>query len=190
MTTSWILHFKGGERLKKKILVASVALVFAAMMAAPVMAAPATKIEGVTAILEAAIVPDPASLRMVGHNIVFNKGTGAGIITLNIPGMTDPLIGTSSSTWSAMARWTDFPNPDPEATNVVRGNVVYTFPGGTFEGMTHAKSKGLPPIPLPGFYVEYHMVLQGTGDFEGQTLKLSYAGAQPPVFEGCLIIPK
>jgi hypothetical protein len=33
------------------------------------------------------------------------------------------------------------------------------------------------------------MVLYGTGDFEGQTLKLSYEGAPPAVFEGYLVIP-
>ena len=177
------------KELNKKILGIALAVFFLAMLIIPVMAAPATKIEGVTATIIAAIIPDPASLRIVNHNIVFNKGTGAGTITLNIPGK-DPLLGTSSSTWSGRSKWTDFPNPDPEATNVVRGKIVFTFPGGTFEGMTHVKSKGLPPFPPFGLYVEYHMVLQGTGDFEGQTLKLSYEGAPPPVYEGCLIIPK
>jgi hypothetical protein len=175
--------------MKNKILVITVLLLTFALLSIPVMAAPATKIEGVTAILEAALIPDPASLRMVDHNIVFNEGTSAGTITLNIPGK-DPLVGTSSGTWSGRSKWTDFPNPNPEATNVVRGKMVLTFTGGTFEGTTHIKSKGLPPLPPFGIYTEYHMVLQGTGDFEGQTLKLSYAGAPPPVFEGCLIIPK
>jgi hypothetical protein len=35
--------------------------------------------------------------------------------------------------------------------------------------------------------LEAHMVLQGTGDFEGQTLILSYAGPPPLNWEGFLI---
>ncbi|TRO52722.1 hypothetical protein E2P63_03140 [Candidatus Bathyarchaeota archaeon] len=182
--------------MSKKILVIPILVLTFVLLSIPVMAKPATKIEGVTAIVSAALIPDPASLRQVGHNIVFNKGTGGGTITLNIPGKGS-LSGTVSSTWSGKSKWTDFPNFNPEATNIVRGQMVLTFTDagtgipdttGTFEGMNHVKSIGLPPIPP--LYVEYHMVLQGTGDFEGQTLKLSYAGAPPVVFEGTLIIPK
>ena len=50
---------------------------------------------------------------------------------------------------------------------------VWSFPGreGTFEGETHfVLTEGFTYMPL------LHMVLQGRGVFEGQTLTLSYEG--------------
>ena len=61
---------------------------------------------------------------------------------------------------------------------------------GTFEGMLHTKTIGLPPVPGIISYTETHMVLKGTGDFQGQTLQISYAGAPPALLAGTLIIPK
>lgn len=66
-----------------------------------------------------------------------------------------------------------------------------TFTGegttGTFEGMAQWKWIG---TTIPFVSIEVHMVLRGTGDFKGQTLKLSSEPTFPPVVEGYLIIPK
>ena len=182
--------------VKKKILVIAFALVFMAFMVAPVMAEPATKIEGVTLTLATTLIPDPDSAIFADHNIVHYEGIAIGAATLDIPGQGS-LSFTYDGVWSGSSKWTNPPNPDPDATNVIRSTVVLTCTDegitGTFEGMLHGKTIGLPPPPLPGAvtsYIEYHMVFHGTGDFQGQTLKLSYAGAPPVEFEGTLIMPK
>jgi len=185
----------GGERMNKKVLGIAVTLLLAAMFVAPAMAKPATKIEGVTLTLMVAIIPDATTI-FADHNIRHGDGTAAGTATLNIPDQ-DPLHFDYYGVWNGTSKWDDPPNPDPDATNVIRGKAVLTCTDegitGTFEGMSHSKTIGLPPPPFPTTptsYIEYHMVFHGTGDFKGQTLKVSCAGAPPPVLEGCLIIPK
>ena len=182
--------------MNKKVLGVAVTLLLAAMFIAPAMAAPATKIEGVTLTLATALIPDPDSAIFADHNIVHNEGIAIGTATLDIPGQGS-LSFTYDGIWSGTSKWTDPPNPDPDATNVIRSMVVLTCTDegitGTFEGMLHGKTVGLPPPPIAigvTSYIEYHMVFQGTGDFQGQTLKLSYAGEPPVDLEGCLIIPK
>ena len=81
--------------------------------------------------------------------------------------------------------------PDPAAEGNLNEQLVWTFEGvgttGTFEGTRHTKFIGFP-IPAMS-YIEISYNLRGTGDFKGQTLKLSYQGPTPPIFEGYLIIP-
>jgi hypothetical protein len=179
------------REVKSKVLGIAVTLLLAAMFVAPVFAAPATKIEGVTLTPSTTLIPE--STRAVDHNIVHNEGTAVGTATLNIPDQ-DSLHFDYYGTWSGTAKWTGFPNPDPEGSNVVRSMVVLTCTDegitGTFEGMLHTKTIGLPPVPGIMSYTETHMVLHGTGDFQGQTLQISYAGAPPALLAGTLIIPK
>jgi hypothetical protein len=180
--------------MNKKVLVIALASIFSAMLVAPVMAASTTKIEGVTLTLDITIIPDPDSIHTADHNIVHNKGIATGTATLNIPGQ-DSLNFTYYGTWSGTSKWTGFPTtPDLEGSNVVIGKSVLTSTDegttGTFEGVSHSKTIGLPPVIPIMSYTEYHMVFRGTEDFKGQTLKVSYAGAPPAVLEGTLIIPK
>jgi hypothetical protein len=178
--------------LNKKVLGIAVTLLLAAMFIAPAMAAPATKIEGVTLIPATALFPDDTTI-FADHNIVHNDGTAIGTATLNIPEQ-DSLHFDYYGIWNGTSKWTNFPNPDLEGSNVVRSMVVLTCTDegitGTFEGVLHTKTIGLPPVIPFVSYTETHMVLHGTGDFQGQTLKLSYAGAPPALLEGYLIIPK
>ena len=182
--------------MNKKVLGTVATLLLAAMFVAPAMAVPATKIEGVTLTTAVALIPDPATAIYADHNIVHNDGTAAGIATLTIS-EEESLHFDYSGVWNGTSKWTNPPNPDPDATNIIRSTVVLTCTDedieGTFEGMVHSKTIGLPPPPFPNAatsYVEYNMVLHGTGDFQGQTLKLSYAGEPPVDLEGCLIMPK
>jgi hypothetical protein len=183
-------HYGGGEKMNKKVLGVAVTLLLAAMFLAPAMAAPATKIEGVTLIPATALFPDDTSI-FADHNIVHNDGTAVGTATLNIPDQ-DSLHFDYYGVWNGTSKWTDMPNPDLEGSNVVRSMVVLTCTDegitGTFEGVLHTKTIGLPPPTAS--YVETQMILLGTGDFQGQTLKLSYEGAPPTDMEGTLIIPK
>jgi hypothetical protein len=88
----------------------------------------------------------------------------------------------------------DHPAPGPwlQAESQYSGKVELSFPGGTFVGIRHFKAIGFPPPVMS--YMESHMVLQGTGVFKGQTLKLSFEGdppiPAPIVFDGYIIMPK
>ena len=71
------------------------------------------------------------------------------------------------------------------------GHEVWTFTGegntGTFESsVSVGKYVGIPV----NSHIDRKIVLHGTGDFKGQTLKLSYEGEPPALFEGYLIVPK
>jgi hypothetical protein len=176
--------------MNKKILVSTVLLLTMAMLTIPVMAAPATKIEGVTVTAVVTQAADPGYPRFVSAGTIgHSKGTSVGTVTVNIPGKT-PLNGTWNGEWVSMSNWKE----DPVVVNI-RGKVVWTFTGegttGTFVGLVQRKITGFPPDPptvIP--YFEDHVVLRGTGDFLGQTLKLTFEGYPPVIQEGYIIIPK
>ena len=172
--------------MKKKILVIPVFLLTCALISLPVMAAPATKIEGVTATID---FTETTEYHAVDHGIIQVEGISTGTVTLNIPGQV-PLFGTLIREWIGTIKLSQH-LPDPDATGLLRGHVVWTFVGegttGTFEGTRHTKFVGFPRPFISNIEIRY--VLQGTGDFSGQTLKLAYEGPTPPVFEGTLLIP-
>ena len=102
---------------------------------------------------------------------------------LTIPGLgpsgSDLILeGTRHGEWISMSMWRNA--PDPEAVAIIKGKLVWTFPGGTFEGRVYRTITGLP-IPIGVIYTR--IVLHGTGDFRGQTLKLIDG-------TGYIIIPK
>ena len=175
--------------MNKKILGLAVALMALAMLAAPVMAKPATKIEKVTLTAATTTVPNPGYPRMSSHDTISHgRGTSSGPCNLAIPGHPLP-EGTWYSEWVSRAKISQ----DPAETEVlIASKVVLTFTGegttGTFEGVIQRKIIGFPPTGSS--YFEDHMVLHGTGDFQGQTLKLSYEGTPPVNNEGYLILPK
>ena len=172
--------------MTRKILALAMVLMIVAMLATPVMAAPATKFD-VTATFS---ITTSSVAHQVDHNIMqLKEGTAEGVVTINIPGQ-DPLVGTYSGDWLGTIKFDHpAPGPFPGAEGHYMGQMIWTFTGegttGTFEGTRHTKSVGLPA----NTYVETSTVLHGTGDFLGQTLKLSYEGAPPIVLEGYLLIP-
>ena len=178
------------SKVNRKVLGIGFAFIFLAMLATPVMAAPATKIEGVTVTAVVTQAANPGYPRFVSHDTIgHSKGTSVGTVTVNIPGKT-PLNGIWNGEFVSMSNWKE----DPVVVNI-RGKLVWTFTGegttGTFVGLVQRKITGFPPSPptvIP--YFEDNVVLHGTGDFQGQTLKLSYAGTPPVIQEGYLIIPK
>ena len=173
-----------------KILGLVFAFIFLAMLATPVMAAPATKIEGVTVTAVVTQAANPGYPRFVSHDTIgHSKGTSVGTVTVNIPGKT-PLNGIWNGEWVSNSNWKE----DPVVVNI-RGKVVWTFTGegttGTFVGLVQRKITGFPPSPptvIP--YFEDNVVLHGTGDFQGQTLKLTFEGYPPVIHEGYIIMPK
>ena len=176
--------------MNKKVLGIVLTVSFLAMLTIPVMAAPATKIEGVTVTAVVTQAANPGYPRFVSHDTIgHTKGTSVGTVTVNIPGKT-PLNGIWNGEFVTMSNWKD----DPVVVNI-RGKVVWTFTGegttGTFVGLVQRNIIGFPPAPptvIP--YFEDNVVLRGTGDFQGQTLKLTFEGYPPVVQEGYIIIPK
>ncbi len=182
--------------MDRKLLVIFVALIAVAMLATPVIAA--TKIEGVI-LKRGSGSPVTSSYRYVAHDTIrFSEGTTDSTVKLTIPGRGE-LNGNWHSEWHSQVRFSfsqpnpDSPTPDPEADFQTSGIVVLTFTGegttGTFEGMTHQEMIGYPTSVAS--YVSSHMVLQGTGDFKGQTLKIEQEGnPKTAISVGYIIIPK
>ena len=181
--------------VNRKILMLFVSLFAVAMMTTiligTVMAAPATKIEGVTATLDLATT---SVFKAVDHNILqIRDGVATGTVTINIPGQA-PLIGTVYGEFIGTIKL-GHPPPGPflEAESVMMGHPIFTFTGegttGTFEGVRHTKMIGFPDPAVS--HINTGLDLHGTGDFFGQTLKLSFEGTPPPIaWEGYLLIPK
>ena len=177
--------------MNKKILGIFGCLLVVAMLAIPVMAAPATKIEGVTALVDRTTTNQ---WRVVDHDIwQLYEGEAIGTVTVSIPGKGD-LTGVYEGEWhgkiksgpmTGFLEWA-------EAECLYNRQLTWTFTGegttGTFEGTGHPKAIGFPPTVSS--YVHMEIVLHGTGDFQGQTLKLAYEGAPPVALEGSLLIPK
>ena len=174
--------------MNRKVLVVIVALIAVALLATPVFAAPATKIEEVTLTAATTTASNPGYPRMSSHDTISHgRGTSVGTCTLTINGV--PLGGGWYSEWVSRAKLSQDP---AESEVLIASIVVLTFTGegttGTFRGIVQRLIIGYPPGPSS--YFEDHVVLHGTGDFRGQTLKLSFAGTPPLIQEGCLIIPK
>ena len=171
--------------MNKKILMLLVSVLAVALLAIPVMGAPATKIEGV--ILTDVGIPvrytHPGYPLVVDHTIAHSKGNTTNTITLTIPKpeQTTPLVleGSWYSEWISRSKI----SPEPTETELlIQGKVVMTFTGlGTFEGKIYRTILGTPPDMIQSMYTR--MVLHGTGDFRGQTLKFVDGN-------GYLIMPK
>jgi hypothetical protein len=67
---------------------------------------------------------------------------------------------------------------------------IWTLPGGTLEGIAHATSYGGDLLSCKEVVAK--IVLQGTGDYAGQTLVMSYdwvKGVNTPIYEGYWLMP-
>ena len=166
-------------------------LLTATMLVAPAMATPATKIEGVTATtLESTRT---SVFTIVDHSIVqVRHGEAIGMVTINIPGQ-NPLIGTVYREFKGTFKLGHGPpGPFLEAEGIETGQLVFSFTGegttGTFKGVEYTKMIGFPVEFVS--YMNTRLELHGTGDFLGQTLKLSFEGNPPPIaWEGYILIP-
>ncbi len=166
------INFRGGERAKmnKKALAITITLLAVAMLVAPVMAEP-TKGLKVPATLAAAPQvggAPPEKQWMTNGGIVQTRGKQDDYY---------PIILTIGSDVYTNGYSTNFGNVVINLKTMVvnvRVLAVWTFEGiGGFEGNIEMKLSA-----IDGYY-SIHCVLRGFGDFEGQTLMLSYDG--PPV---------
>lgn len=169
-------HKRGGEKMKKKILTLTMTIFVMVVMTLPMIPTAQARgcrrrtiIEEVTLVLDHTPTPvgDP---RYVGDDIIIQRGISTGKVTLNIPGQ-DPLIGDFDDKWVSITN----------TAEVVRifGRTKLIFDGGMFVGVTYTEWIDFPP-PGPTSNMKFQWVFFGTGDFAGQTLKLSFEAFPPP----------
>jgi hypothetical protein len=173
-----VLHsLLGGEGMNKKIIVVFAALLFLAMFVAPVMAAPATKIEGVTMTVAQSGPPVIDKRRFVSDDTISHSTGGSSpgsTVTLTIPD-----VGTYSGDWHTA--WIANGNYKIGEFIIISKNTM-TFAEGTFEGVNQRRITGESP-QSPTAIIEDYCVYKGTGMFKGWTLKITND-------EGYVIIPK
>ena len=168
--------------MKKKILGITFVLVIAALLIAPVLATPTNKKVPVTITWE---IVGPIYLgpwKETG-NVLHRELTLAWDVTLVIDGGT-PIIGTAITERKLLR----VPQGDGEH-RILNDYNVLTFTGGTFEGNALIQTDWLPGGPANVQSRLNHALLQGTGDFEGQTISAEHdwrTHDQPIIWQGWL----
>jgi hypothetical protein len=175
-----IFSLKGGEKVKSVsigiVTVFAFLMIFAAVL--PVMAAPEQKIP-VTAVTSNQVNGTPEAWTTDG-GITHSMYTRTGTITLTIDGQA-PIVGTLSEVAHSMI--------NTKTGKFVGQNFdcVWTFTGGSFEGTKQTRITA----DANGKYLtlEQHVVFQGSGVFDGYTMKLTQeAPPFPPIYTGSLLI--
>lgn len=166
------IDFRGGERAKmnKKVVVITIALLAVAMFVAPVMAEPTNGLKVPATLIPADQVggAPPEKQWMTNGGILQTRGKQNDYYPINLTiGSDNYPNGYSYNFGNGVF------NSKTMMLNF-RAYAVWTFDAiGGFEGNIEMKLSA-----IDGYY-SIHAVLRGFGDFEGQTLMLSYDG--PPV---------
>ena len=159
------------------VLVLGLLMLFVAV--APVMAAPATKVEASTVALSTEIVFPPPEVKVTKSGIVHVRGINyinTRTLTIGVDDYTVYAVGSYDVTWNsktgtAICHFT--------AVWYV-GSLTETTPNG-FSGYTEIKIFNVEnPQTMEGAtYTTSRSVMQGFGSFAQQTLKLGYEGPYP-----------
>ena len=184
-----IFFLKGGEKMKKKsIIVSMFAILMLLAVVSPAMAAPAQKFPVTLDTKGKTIAPAERTWTTDGGIIHSIGGVRGGPVFLTID--TNPTItGTYIETGNSVI------NTKTGETIVHFNKMVCIFPLGSFEGAKTMRSlseiREGKPVTLEQ---EQHAVLQGSGIYEGQTLKIGYDWVLtnpplPKIYEGILIVP-
>lgn len=178
--------------MKKKVslivLILGLLMLFAAV---PVMAAPAQKIPFTAKQTPGLPPPQGEDYRMWvtdGYTVHVRNQKGVGTIkiwTTNIPPVAPNYQGTTSSIIDVNINL-------KTGEGDIKFEMTWTLPGGTFEGNILGKMVA-PPFTSGAMNYAYtlHGVLQGTGDFEGQTATFDGTKpvGQPFTWTGIIIVP-
>jgi len=170
------------KNLNKKIALLIFGLIVTSILITPVIAASPKKIPA-TARTYAQVNSEPEKEWETEGGILHEQGiVRTGNVMLNVQGQA-PLIGTEMEALDIVE------NTKTGKTVVHSQKLVFTFEGGYFEGVK--QSREFNALPLE-FTLEQHVVLQGFGAFEGQTLMLTQYWSlamwpNPPVYEGFLL---
>ena len=170
------------------ILIPLLALLMLFAVVAPVLAEPAQKLP-VTLVTSGAFSGLPEKIWTTDGGIIHSQGQiRGGVVTLTI-GQGPAIVGTYSENGDSIT------NTKTHEMIINFNKMVVTFPGGSFEGAKTARftSEIRNGVPVT-IAQEQHAVLQGSGIYEGQTLKISQdwvltVPAVPKVYTGVLIVP-
>jgi hypothetical protein len=168
---------------KQSIALGILMTIFVSMLICPVLAYPENKFE-VTATQKGGFLPptpEAVDRHTPGGIEQHRDFTSKGAITLNFPD------GTVTGTSSSVADFIIIPKTD---FGVYHLDMTWTFASGTFEGQDQMRIYYDDySVSNSVGYREAHMVMQGTGNYEGYTLVLdgySVLG-QPMAWTGYLI---
>lgn len=157
--------------MNKKVLVTTMALLAVAMLVAPVMAEPTKGLKVPATLTPGPAVPTPPADRnwMTNGGIVQIRGEQTDYYPINLT------IGSDVYPYGYSSNFGDVVINLKTGWLISHGYAEWTFPSvdGGFAGNLEMKLS-----IFTGWY-SIHGVLFGFGDFEGQTLMLSYDG--PPV---------
>jgi hypothetical protein len=182
----WRLNCGGGEKLKKKIMSVFVSLLVIALLATPVLAKPTKGQKVMVSITWEIIGPIYLSDWKETGNVLHRDVILEWDVTLVIGGGA-PIFGTAI-TERKLLRVTQ---GDGEL-RILNDYNVLMFTGGTFEGNALLQSHWLPGGPANVQSRVNHALLQGTGDFDGQTISAKHdwrTHDQPIVWSGYLLKP-
>ncbi len=165
--------------MKKAILGITVALMTVAMLATPVLAANPNKVSVTAKDLKTVGQSyDPLTYRWV------TDGNISHIVYMKIWGTLNIYVGQQVIPVSWVDEIRGVYNMKTKQ-GVWQWDEVWTLPGGTFEGTAHVTLAGGNLITYTEFYS--HIVLHGTGVYEGEVLSLSMerpTRATPSIYEG------
>jgi len=175
----------GVREVKKKVLGIAVALLFVAMMVAPVLAVSPKKIPVTTQMSGSYWIPPPPTEVWTSGNVQHGRGFTGGHLSYNITGEGMPDLNGSQTTY-----YGDYNVNLKNGHGVIRRKMVITFDGGTFEGnnIQHGiitMMGGVFPRLDEG---TVHAVFHGTGDYLGWTFVVTVE--QPgSIREAYMLIP-
>ena len=173
---------------KQTFVISMVAILMLLSMVSPVLAEPAQKIP-ITLVTKGSFSSSAEREWTTDGDITHSFGTVRGGPVYLTIGTNPTIEGTYIETGNSVL------NHKTENHIVHLHKMVCEFPGGSFEGakiMTaHYEIRSGVPVTITQ---SQHAVLQGSGIYEGQTLKIGYdwvltTPPLPKIYSGVLIVP-
>lgn len=169
---------------KVAFAVLALALLTTVFAAVPVMAAPSEEqkvaVKVTFTITSSIVVERWTTDGNISHRLLSQVWS----VDLTIGDSSTPIKGTA-----AVIRDTDYRYTKPGGVDqVINDDYVFSFPteGGGFEGHSHAMITDY--ISRTDYDIRVHVLLHGTGEFEGQTLNAWQSGSgATPLWEGYLL---
>ncbi len=179
--------------MNRKILGITIALLTAALLVLPALAAPAEKVSFIAKQVPDNPQPpqgdDYVKFRTDGDTVHCRNQIGSGTIKLWI-GTVASGTPTYTGVTASVISWNINLKTEPLASGPIKYEMTWTFTnGGIFEGNIIGTSESL--TSSVSIMTDLHGVLRGSGTFEGQTLLLegSRQPGQPFIWTGTIIMP-
>lgn len=183
----------GGEKLKRKMVVFPVLVLFIFLAVAPALTIAAVKVPATATISNWKASPGPdTNYWVVADSVVqIRNWLGSGVLSLHIDSSPakDYVLQINTVVSGTVIHEKSIPPPYnwPEAKGIWTHEMICSYEvgndEGTFEGIWNLKSVGWYAVPISPTEVdlrtlasEGHVILHGTGIFEGMILYLDTVG--------------